>query len=341
MDNNINNRLIRHKSLIPCKTAFIDAKTPGSDKKQNFCIIGSGVTENSEQIVHIEIPHPFNIGAAKQPNGCKNSHHSHDTAEVFFVHKGRWQFTWGEYGNEGSVTLEKGATYSIPTHLFRGFENVGCDDGFLLSILGLGVDGTPGKVVWAPYVHNNAKQHGLVLLKNGGLIDTQAGEKIPQNAEIEQPPTKALIDSFKKYTVEAMLQCIQTQEEAEITANSISENSGLNKFAGITEIPTIGVVNAKENMPEAKIGWEHDFQVRRLRLQANSSIPKHIRKEEEVIFVHKGTIKVTIDNHDLTLNTGDTLTVPINSSRQYSNFSDESSEAIIVRGATKPEPAIF
>ena len=33
----IESRIIRYGELIPCKTAFIDAHTPGSDKKENFC----------------------------------------------------------------------------------------------------------------------------------------------------------------------------------------------------------------------------------------------------------------------------------------------------------------
>ena len=82
---NIESRLVRYGELIPCKTAFIDTHTPGSNQKENFTIIGSGVSENPEQHVHINIPHGFNIGAAGQPPKCNNSLHSHRTAEVFFV----------------------------------------------------------------------------------------------------------------------------------------------------------------------------------------------------------------------------------------------------------------
>ena len=85
---NIQNRLVRFGELIPCKTAFIDAHTPGSNLKENFTIIGAGVSENPDQHVHIKIPHGFNIGAAGQPPKCHNSLHSHRTAEVFFVNSG-------------------------------------------------------------------------------------------------------------------------------------------------------------------------------------------------------------------------------------------------------------
>ena len=45
----IESRIIRYGELIPCKTAFIDAHTPGSDQKENFTIIGAGVSESPDQ----------------------------------------------------------------------------------------------------------------------------------------------------------------------------------------------------------------------------------------------------------------------------------------------------
>ena len=57
----IEKRLVRYGDLLPCKTAFIDAHTPGSDQKENFTIIGGGVSESADQHVHINIPHGFNI----------------------------------------------------------------------------------------------------------------------------------------------------------------------------------------------------------------------------------------------------------------------------------------
>ena len=38
-----NKNVVRYGDLIPCKTAFIDAHTPGSDQKENFTIIQPGV----------------------------------------------------------------------------------------------------------------------------------------------------------------------------------------------------------------------------------------------------------------------------------------------------------
>lgn len=48
------NRIVRYGDLVPCRTAFIDAHTPGSDRKENFTIIGGGVSEAADQHVHIK-----------------------------------------------------------------------------------------------------------------------------------------------------------------------------------------------------------------------------------------------------------------------------------------------
>ncbi len=61
-------RTVRYGDLQPCKTAFIDAHTPGSDRKENFTIIGKGVSESSDQHVHLTIPHGYNITGGVTPD---------------------------------------------------------------------------------------------------------------------------------------------------------------------------------------------------------------------------------------------------------------------------------
>ena len=171
-------RIVRYGELHPCKTAFIDAHTPGSDQKENFTIIGGGVSESPDQHVHITIPHGFNIGAAGQPPRVRNSLHDHHTAEVFFVLSGRWRFFWGRWGTAGEVTLEPGDIFNIPTGIFRGFENIGTDYGMIMAILG--GDDAGGGVMWAPQVIEEAADHGLVLAETGKLYDTKAGQALPE-----------------------------------------------------------------------------------------------------------------------------------------------------------------
>ena len=171
--------IVRYSDLKPCKTAFIDAHTPGSNQKENFTIIGSGVSESPDQHVHIKETPGFNIGAAGQPPGCTNSLHSHTTAEVFYVLKGRWRFFWGRDGKDGEVIASEGDLVNIPTGIFRAFKNIGNSYGMIMAVLG--GDDAGGGVTWAPEVINNAKEYGLILGENGLLYDTKKGESLPGN----------------------------------------------------------------------------------------------------------------------------------------------------------------
>ena len=271
----IDQRVIRFNEFVPCKTAFIDARTPGSDKKDNFCLIGSGVAENPGQFTHIKIPHGFDVGGARQPRGCKNSHHSHDTEEVFIIFSGDWKFTWGQKGEDGEVKLSAGDVISIPTKVFRGFENIGADDGFMFSILGLDKNGTAGKVIWAPYVFQQAKSHGLVLLEDGRLIDTIAGEEVPDDSKEYTPiSVEEASKEFLKLTLEDMDNCILRNEDLfSLPTGGVSHSNN------VVERAVIGCENLSENMKQGKIAWEHGFHVRHLTIQPKASIPKHIRME--------------------------------------------------------------
>ncbi len=328
----IKRRLIRFNELIPCKTAFIDAKTPGSDKKENFCLIGGGVAENPDQVVHINIPHGFDIGGARQPKGCKNSHHSHNTEEVFFVHKGRWKFTWGEDGSDGEVTLQTGDTISIPTQVFRGFENIGPDDGFLYAVLGLNSDGTAGHVTWAPYVYKEAESHGLVLLKDGRLIDTSDGTAVPKNATLATHSSPDELNQFQRLSLTDMLECVAA-------AGAPLPCGGLSVDGTVKEFALIGSANPNENIAQGKIGWKHGFQVRRLTLQPGASISSHTRAEEEVLFVHAGSLTIKLPDAQFALNQGDLFTTPIDMPREYTNTGTEAVETIVVRRGNHPESA--
>ena len=123
-------RLVRYADLKGLRNAFIDARTPGSDRKENFTIIGPGVSENKAQVVHIPEAHGFNFGAARQPFGCTNSQHSHLTAETFLVHTGKWRFVFGANKDEGYLDVEPGDVATVPTHMFRGFEKRDEGTGF-------------------------------------------------------------------------------------------------------------------------------------------------------------------------------------------------------------------
>jgi mannose-6-phosphate isomerase-like protein (cupin superfamily) len=322
-------RLVRYADLRPCTTAFVDARTPGSDRKENFTIIGPGVAENPDQYVHISSPHGFNIGGARQPPRCLNSQHSHETAEVFIVHSGRWCFMTGEFGTDGRIELEPGDVISIPTLAFRGFENIGEDVGFLFSVLG---GDHPGRVTWAPYVFAAAEKHGLVLLSDGSLVDT-THEAMPPVAARMPVTNDSDIAKLQRLDDAALTACVMRSGEM------ATSGGGLSRFAGFEESAVIGPANPAESMPAGKMRWPHGFHLRRLRVAAGALCPEHARLEEEVLLILQGSITVRCGATELTLRRGDTLTIPRELARSFSNAGAEPAVVFVVRGGDAPAAA--
>lgn len=321
-------RIVRYGDLVPCKQAFIDTRTPGSDQKENFCLVGPGVAENPQQHVHIRIPHGFNIGGARQPPGCKNSHHSHETEEVFVVHAGKWKFTWGVDGKDGAAVLAAGDTISIPVKVFRGFENVGDDDGFLFAVLGRD---DPGHVTWAPYVFESAGRYGLVLLEDGRLVDTAAGETIPAGARPEAGLTEAELVAFRRMSAAEMAACVLPDRDV-----TYLHSTALGRIDGVGEAAVLGPANAAEGSPAGKMAWEHGFHVRRLQLQPGAQVPPHLRSEAEVVFVHRGELQVKVGDEARVLQAGDLITTPIGAARAFHNPGSQVCDLIVVRGGNAP-----
>ena len=282
-------RIVRYGDLQPCKTAFIDAHTPGSDQKENFTIIGGGVSESPDQHVHITTPHGFNIGAAGQPPKCRNSLHDHRTAEAFFVLSGKWRFFWGRWGDAGEVVMEPGDIFNIPTGVFRGFENIGTDYGMIMAILG--GDDAGGGVMWAPQVIEDAQDHGLVLAETGKLYDTKNQERLPEGVA---PMPLMSDDELAKRGEPTTRQVIP---------NFVARYWDLVAYADKNPIQVIGETGVLKDKP----GFEVNFMTR-----ASAHDTKQAHDRPSVLMPVKGHWNVTWDGGSATLAPGDTMSVPEN-----------------------------
>ena len=280
-------RIVRYGDLKPCKTAFIDAHTPGSNQKENFTIIGGGVSESADQHVHISDTPGFNIGAAGQPPNCRNSLHSHTTAEVFFVLKGRWRFFWGRWGDAGEVTLEEGDIINIPTGIFRGFENIGTDYGMIMAVLG--GDDAGGGVVWAPQVIQDAAEHGLVLGKNGKLYDTKKGAMLPDGVE----PMPVLDEAALKNMPEPVA--------LDIIPRHVARYLDLMGLAGKSPAKVVG----EDAILPDKPGFDIEFITRGSLRDRPISISYSV-----VLMPMHGHWKLSWEGGSSTLNPGDTCLLP-------------------------------
>ncbi|MCY4006952.1 MAG: cupin domain-containing protein [Rhodobacteraceae bacterium] len=280
-------RIVRYGELIPCRTAFIDTYNPGSDRKENFTIVGGGVSENPDQHVHICDTPGFNIGAAGQPPNCRNSLHSHHTAEVFIVLKGRWRFFWGRWGKAGEVVLEDGDIFNIPTGIFRGFENIGQCHGMLFAVLG--GDDAGGGVVWAPQVIEEGRKNGMILSASGKLYDRNRGEELPAG-EVPMPTlSDAELSAFPEIPV------------GQVVPRFVARRWDMKALSANAPAPVIGDNALIVDRP----GFTVDFLSCGATTNEMTASEKH-----EVLLVTEGHWKLTWQGEDTVLAPGDTCAVP-------------------------------
>jgi quercetin dioxygenase-like cupin family protein len=168
----IRKRIQDFKDLVPSTLPFVEGKMDGHKERKNYSIVGPGVAEDSKQFVKIAMPHSFNLGAVSAMPKNGSGLHSHTTAEVFIIYSGKWKFYWGAEGKDETI-LSTGDIISMPTNMFRAFENAGDEEGLIFVVLG-GDD--PGIITWVPSVLEKAKKTGMALLNDNSLIDLSLNE---------------------------------------------------------------------------------------------------------------------------------------------------------------------
>jgi len=156
-------RLIPFSSLRYSTEAFIDYRIPECSPKFNYALIGPGVSQNPNQPVSLREKHGFQVGGVSMPHGKTNPPHMHFTCEVFICVRGQWEINWGFNPDKRSVRIQAGDIVSLPTWIYRGFTNVGIDDGFMLTALG-GDD--TGGILWGPSTLAAAAQQGVYLTED-------------------------------------------------------------------------------------------------------------------------------------------------------------------------------
>jgi len=328
----IDSNLVRYAELLPGKSAFIDARTPGSHLKENYCIIGSGVAENPDQPVHILDDKGFNVGGAGQPAGITNSLHSHTTAEIFIIFRGQFRLFWGNDGVEEAV-LGPGDMISIPTNCFRGFEVVGNEYGFLFAFLG--GDDSGGGVTWHPSVIREAESHGLVLLENGKLVDTVAGHQIPENEPVMPPLSDAALASFDDLSLPEMLAHVALRVDYRATDKPFVSGS----------FKQYNLSGSADNDYDFQIKSTDGLCVFAYEMDKGGVVPLHCRDEPEVLINADGDTLLTLVDGDCTrevlLTRGDTFNLPRGIAYQLEGRRGQSLVYSAVNGNKPSEPQLL
>ncbi|MDC0863614.1 cupin domain-containing protein [Candidatus Pelagibacter sp.] len=290
-------RIAKFSELTPSTLPFVEGRLEGHKERKNYSIVGPGVAEDSGQSVKISQAHGYNLGAVSANPKNGSGLHSHTTAEVFLIYSGKWRFYWGQDG-KNEIILGKGDIISMPTNMFRGFENAGEDEGLIFVVLG---NDDPGIITWVPKVLINAKETGLALLDDNSLIDLKKKE-IPNGKKLLEPISNEQLDTFDNYSLDEIEKFIckfNNQSKFEYSLNN-----------QIKLIQIIGNQFCDQNY-KPLISHNTGFNLSILK-SMNGKIEDLIFKKPTILFSQKGLWTIKINNDDFKIDSKDTFSVPLN-----------------------------
>ena len=290
-------RIARFNELTPSTLPFVEGRIDGHKERKNYSIVGPGVAEDSQQSVKISKPHGYNLGAVSANPKNGSGLHSHTTAEVFLIYSGSWRFYWGADGRN-EIILSKGDIISMPTNMFRGFENAGDEEGLIFVVLG---NDDPGIITWVPNVLIKAKETGLALLDDNSLVDLKESE-IPPNRKLLEPITNEMLQKFDNYQIHEI--------EKFICRFKNQTNHEIDLKNGIKLIQIIGS-NFSDNKYDHLINHNTGFNLSILKAK-KGLIEDLIFDKPTILFSQKGTWKVKIEKDEFNINSKDTFSLPLN-----------------------------
>jgi len=306
----MNNRLAKFEDLVPSTLPFVEGKLEGHKERKNYSIVGPGVAEDSKQFVKIAMPHSFNLGAVSALPKNGSGLHSHTTAEVFIIYSGKWRFYWGAEGKDETI-LSAGDIISMPTNMFRGFENAGNKEGLIFVVLG-GDD--PGIITWVPSVLEKAKQTGMALLNDNSLIDLSIND-IPKNKSLLEPISSEEIKKFDNYKLNELEKYICKFSDRVNYENKINDNFNLIQVLGDT-------FQDKNLNPVINQNTGFNLSI----LKAKKGKLENLKfLKPTIMFSQKGSWQIKIDDFLMKLNPRDTISIPINSQVNIEINDDEES----------------
>ena len=289
------NRLAKFNDLIPSSLPFVEGRLEGHRERKNYTIIGRGVAEDSRQSVKIQSLHGYNLGAVSAMPKNGSGLHSHTTAEVFIIYSGKWRFYWGADGKNETV-LNKGDIISMPTNMFRAFENYGDEESLMFVVLG-GDD--PGIITWVPEILNRAKETGMALLDDNSLIDLRKNE-IPNGRKIIEPISLSELDKFDNY--------LPTELEKNIFRNE-QNNTPHDQINNIDIFQVLGKT-FNTNKYDPLINQDTGFNLTILKSRVGK-IENIECSKPTTLFAQHGLWEIKLNDINIKLEKGDTFSVPI------------------------------
>ena len=326
-------RFIPFSSLRYSTEAFIDYCLPQCQPKYNYALIGPGVSQNPAQPVSLREPHGFQVGGVSVPNGRVNTPHMHFTCEVFLCTRGEWRVQWG-FNPEASVAdFGAGDIVSVPTWLYRGFTNIGVDDGFLFTALG---GDQTGGILWSPATLAAAAKEGVQLTEAFRIIDRNRGDVLLPGERLLQPMSDAEIAALREWSVAEMSQRIVRFAELRWSRSGLLDSGLLGCGAQLAAVIGLGMAEDRDLL--APVSNAHGLSIEWLKIPRGGRVSRHRLKEKQVLIAKNGAIEVEVGtsagpiSHVLhgSATAWDTFALPADCWRTFRNTGDGEALAIVM-----------
>ena len=306
-------RFIPFSSLRYSTEAFIDYCIPECKPKYNYALIGPGVSQNPMQPVSLRELHGFQVGGVSIPNGRVNTPHLHFTCEVFLCVRGHWRVQWGFNPDPSEADIGEGDIVSVPTWVYRGFTNIGVDDGFLFTALG--GDNTGG-ILWSPHTLAAAAQAGVVLTDAYRIVDRNRGDELQPGEQLLQPMSADEIAGLRTWSVDEMARRIVRFADLRWSNHGLLDSALPGGGAQLAAVIGLGITEDRDL--QAPIGNAHGVSIEWLRIPPGGRVSRHRLREKQVLIAKAGAVDVGVEttagpvSHTLhgTHNGWDTFSLP-------------------------------
>ncbi|WP_420620079.1 cupin domain-containing protein [Candidatus Poriferisocius sp.] len=318
-------RVIQPADFMADTEAFVDVRLPRSRGKASYSFIGPGVSQNTDQTVNLTEPHGFQIGAASMGHGVVNNQHLHFTAEVLICTRGQWRVNIGEHA-EQQLEISPGTVFSAPNWVFRGFENIGPDDGWLFTVLG-GDD--TGGIIWAPDVLRDAAQTGLYLKADYSLLDASNGEP-PEDVILPLDPE--LLSGVDDYSDDELAARTVAKEDLQWSASALLSSVLSGHDTALA--PVIGYGLTEDRHHRAPIATPHGFSVEWLSIAPGASTGIHRHGHSQVVLIDEGHWEIAVNRGDDAISAspaeGSVVSIPPGVWRNLRNCGTSQALAVVV-----------
>ena len=325
----VDRRIIPPSAFVADPSAFVDVRIPRSVGKASYSFIGAGVSQNHDNPINLPEAHGFHIGAASMPSGVINNQHMHFTAEVFICTRGAFMMRVGEHEDQ-ELEVRAGDVFSVPTWIFRGFQNVGDDDSWLFTVLGH--DDTGG-ILWSPRVIREAAETGMYLRRDQTILDTNAGDVL-DGQDIIGPMSEVDLAELDVYTDDELRAHVVNRDTAAYSSRALLSSVLPGHAAELAPVIGYGMTEDRRQVPpmHRPLGFTLEW----LRMPPGSSLGAHRHDDTQALLLIDGDWELTLERGDDAVRRRpaheSVVSVPRGVWRDLANVGDGVAHALVVNG---------